>query len=279
MNQTLEIRYSLEEAYQDALIAELFELGFSGFDQHSTFLNAFIDESVFNLIDSELYVSILEPFGGLELEQSRTVHQPKNWNEEWEKTIQPITVGEFYIRPTWDKNPIPGDKIELIIDPKMAFGTGYHETTRLMLHAITKCMKPEHSVLDVGTGTGILGIAAIKKGASFVFGFDIDEWSYANAQENMKLNTIDNGFQVALGSFETVPSQTYDCVIANVNRSAILLLKDDIVSHCKKGGFILLSGLLTTEVFIIKENPTFSELTLIEESSEGDWSSLIYQKN
>ncbi|TNE72988.1 50S ribosomal protein L11 methyltransferase [bacterium] len=278
MTNTLEITYHIDEPFQDALIAELFDLGFSGFDQHATYMQAFIEEPVFHEIDKNVYEDILEPFGGLEIEGNTIVHHPKNWNEEWEKTIQPITVGEYYIRPTWNTETFPTGKIELIIDPKMAFGTGYHETTRLMLHALTAYIKPNDSVLDVGTGTGIIAIAALKKGAKEAFGFDIDEWSFANAQDNATLNGIESGLSIRLGSFETVPDETYDVVIANVNRSAILALKQDIAKHCKPNGYILLSGLLNTEAFIIKEDAVFTGLQLLEEVSEGDWTGLIYQK-
>lgn len=279
MQNYIEFTLQLGEEYQEVVIADLFELGFSGFDQYPTSMKAFVDEDIFNALDPEEFLTTLEPFGGAELISEKTVHQPRNWNEEWEKSIKPIQVGKFFIKPTWAEESTPENLVELLIDPKMAFGTGYHETTRLMLHALAKYQSKNDRILDVGTGTGILAIAALKLGAKHAFGFDIDEWSSANATENAQLNHVIDGFEVKLGSFETVKESDYDVVIANVNRSAILLLQNDIVKHAKKGGFILLSGLLTTEVHIIKQEPIFANLTLIEETSEGDWSGLIYKKD
>lgn len=278
MQNYIEFTIQISEDYQEVVLADLFELGFSGFEQYPTSMKAFVDEDVFNSINTEEFLTILEPFGGAELITEKTIHQPKNWNLEWEKSIKPIQVGRFFIKPTWANEPTPDGLVELLIDPKMAFGTGYHETTRLMLHALAKYQKVGDSILDVGTGTGILAIAALKLGAKHAFGFDIDEWSSANATENAQLNNVIEGFEVKLGSFETVKDSNYDLVIANVNRSAILLLQNDIVKHAKKGGFILLSGLLTTEVHIIKQEPIFANLKLIQETSEGDWSGLVYLK-
>ena len=278
MENTLELTLLVSEDYQDIIIADLFELGFAGFEQQSHSMKAFVEEDIFNSIPNQVLEDILESFGGMSLITEKKVHIPKNWNEEFEKSIQPIQVGRFYIRPTWAESNCPSDAIELLIDPKMSFGTGYHETTRLMLNSISDYIQADDEILDVGTGTGILAIAAIKLGAKYAFGFDIDEWSAENSLENIQLNQVENSIEIKLGTFETVPDKVFDITIANINRSAILSVKEDLIKHTKDGGFILLSGLLSTEKHRIKEEELFMGLTLIKEISEGDWSGLIYKK-
>jgi len=278
MENTLELTLQVNEDYQDIIIADLFELGFAGFEQHSEIMKAFVVEDIFNTIPTQVLEDILDSFGGISIIKEKKVHVPKNWNEEFEKSIQPIQVGRFYIRPTWAESDCPSNAIELLIDPKMSFGTGYHETTRLMLNSISTYIQKDDELLDVGTGTGILAIAAIKLGANYAFGFDIDEWSSENSLENIQLNKVEKSVEIKHGAFETVPDKEFDITIANINRSTILSVKEDILKHTKKGGFILLSGLLTTETHRIKEDELFSGISLIKEISEGDWSGLIYKK-
>jgi len=278
MENTLELTISISEDYQDILIADLFEVGFAGFEQQSHSMKAFVEEEIFTSIPKQVLEDIFDSFGGLSIITEKKVHIPKNWNEEFEKSIQPIQVGRFYIRPTWAVSDCPSDSIELLIDPKMSFGTGYHETTRLMLNSISDYIKVDDEILDVGTGTGILAIAAIKLGAKYAFGFDIDEWSAENSLENIELNSVEKSIDIKHGTFETVPEKEFDITIANINRSAILGVKEDLLKHTKDNGYILLSGLLTTETHRIKEDELFMGLTLLKEISEGDWSGLIYKK-
>lgn len=189
----IELRISIKDDFQELLIAELFDRDFEGFEQDDDLLVATIPANRFDDSKREEIERLVMALGTDSSILSEKVIGPQNWNEEWERTIQPQTIGKFFVHPTWKSHDGDlGDKIELMIDPKMAFGTGYHATTRVMLEWIPEVVQASDKVLDAGTGTGILGIAALKLGAESVFGFDIDEWSETNAKENILLNEVDN---------------------------------------------------------------------------------------
>jgi len=264
--------------YQESLIAELFEMDFEGFEQEDDRLLAYIPQNRFTDVsrqEIEQWLSSLRENCYIESEE---VEETRNWNEEWEQTIKEQIIGKFYIRPTWLPGNPPDDKILLEIDPKMAFGTGYHETTRLMLRVLPSYVKKGDHILDVGTGTGILSIAAIKVGAESALGFDIDEWSYSNANENTLLNNVGDSIIIRQGSFDIVaPDARYDVILANVNRTAILSMDKELVEHLDKNGTLILSGLLVTEREMILQNKNFRRLDLVHEDKEGEWIILVLQ--
>ncbi len=261
--------------YQEILIAELFDRDFDGFEQESDMLIASVPANLFDDVKREEIEQILFGIGEAELLQEELV-TPQNWNKNWEATIKPQTLGKFYVRPTWG---VPVDEktglTEILIDPKMAFGTGYHATTRLILGFLPDIIEKGDTVLDAGTGTGILGIAALKLGAGSVFGFDIDEWSKANAEENIQLNKVHN-FQVELGSVEVIPDNAvYDVILANINRNALAQLLPALLRYLKPGGKIMLSGLLDTDEEFMLGQPSVSKLTYLETRQEQEWIALL----
>jgi ribosomal protein L11 methyltransferase len=264
--------------YQESLIAELFEMDFEGFEQEDDRLLAYIPQNRFTDVsrqEIEQWLSSLRENCYIESEE---VEETRNWNEEWEQTIKEQVIGKFYVRPTWLSGNPPDDKILLEIDPKMAFGTGYHETTRLMLRAIPAYVKKGDHILDVGTGTGILSIAAIKVGAESALGFDIDEWSYSNANENTLLNNVSDKITIRQGSMEIVaPDARYDVILANINRTTILSMDKELVDHLDENGMLILSGVLETEREIILQNKNFRKLNLVHEDQEGEWIVLVLQ--
>jgi ribosomal protein L11 methyltransferase len=279
MNQPyLELKIVMPEKYQEFLIAELTELDFEGFEQEDEFILAFIPASRLDDAAREHIERILSGFDGAWIE-TEIIHQPRNWNEEWEGTIQPMVIGSFYIKPTWSLIQAPPDKIVLEIDPKMSFGTGYHETTRLMLQLIDTTEFSDASVLDAGTGTGILAIAAIKKGATKAVGFDIDEWSYQNALENSMLNRVNDRFQVIFGTLSMIDvKKLFDIVMANINRNTLLDIAEDLAGRVKPGGSLFLSGLLMNDVDVILENRYFGSFVKEREIAEGEWVALKLKK-
>lgn len=275
----IELRISVKDDYQELLIAELLELDFEGFEQLDDVLVASIPTTRFEDTKREEIEQKIMAFGEESSILSEQVLTPKNWNEEWEKTIKPQTIGKFYVHPTWSSfDGDIEDKIELMIDPKMAFGTGYHATTRAMLEWLPEVVNEGETVLDAGTGTGILAIAALKLGADRAFGFDIDEWSETNAKENILLNKVDN-FEVKLGSTEVIPEgDTYDLILANINRNALIELLPELVKRLRKGGKLLLSGLLEEDEKIIKEQPAVGSLTYKETRQQGEWIAILFEK-
>lgn len=262
---------------QELLIAELFDLDFDGFEEKAEGLFATIPANRYDDTKRQTVETLLAGIMGAELIAERII-EPQNWNENWEQTIQPQTIGSFYVTPTWGTPPPEGsDLITVYIDPKMAFGTGYHATTRLVLELLPSVVKPGDEVLDAGTGTGILGIAALKLGATSVFGFDIDEWSEDNCNENIELNKVTN-FEVKLGSTETIPSGVkYDVILANINRNALIELIPEFLKYLRVGGKILLSGLLEANEQTILDLPTVKKLTHLETRQQLEWIALVFE--
>ncbi len=275
----IELRISVKDDYQELLIAELLELDFEGFEQLDDVLVASIPATRFDDTKREEIEQKIMAFGEESSILSEQVLTPKNWNQEWEKTIKPQTIGKFYVHPTWSSfDGELEDKIELMIDPKMAFGTGYHATTRVMLEWLPEVVNEGDTVLDAGTGTGILAIAALKLGADRAFGFDIDEWSETNAKENILLNKVEN-FEVKLGSTEVIPEgDTYDLILANINRNALIELLPELVRRLSKGGKLLLSGLLEEDEKIIKEQQVVAPLTYKGTRQHGEWIAILFEK-
>jgi ribosomal protein L11 methyltransferase len=275
----LEISLKVPYAYQEMLIAELLDHDFDGFEQNEDHLLAYIPAERYNDVTREIIEQWIAGLPVTASYEGERMYEPQNWNEEWEKTIEPMQVGQFFIRPTWKPVPTPDGLILLEIDPKMAFGTGYHETTRLMLRMLTESVKPGVTVLDVGTGTGVLALAALKLGASYAFGFDIDEWSFVNATENALLNGVSEKFEVKEGSFEVIPSRNgYEMVLANVNRNMLLATSTQIVNQVKDGGTLILSGLLDVDEAVIMDNQDYSSLTLLDRGQENEWICLRFHK-
>src|SRR5690606_25997713 len=172
----------------------------------------------------------------------------ENWNARWEETIRPLAVGRFLIKPTWaDVPPEHADRLLLEIDPKMSFGTGYHESTRLALGFLPALVRGGERVLDAGTGTGVLAIAALKLGAASALGFDIDPWASVNATENAYLNGVADRFEVREASLDAVPETGFGLVLANINRNALLAMLPGFAAKLAPGGRLLLAGLLRTD--------------------------------
>lgn len=274
----LRISITLNDEFHDLLIAELFDMDFEGFEEEENLLIASIPSNRFDDSKREEIERVLINFGGDATILSEELISPQNWNQTWEQSIKPQTIGRFYVRPTWVAESDDQDHIELLIDPKMAFGTGYHATTRLLLEWIPEIISEGDVVLDAGTGTGILGIAALKVGASSAFGFDIDEWSKDNAEENMELNGVSN-FEVQLGSTEVIPAgSTYNVILANINRNALIYLIPLLLSYLKKGGKLLLSGLLREDEETILALDSVKALNHVETRQQKEWISILLNK-
>ncbi len=275
----IRLTIALHQSFHELLIAELFDMDFDGFEElNEETLSASIPARVFDDSKRSEIEQILFKYQNQSKILTEEVIQAQNWNHNWEQSIKPQNIGKFYIRPTWGPKSDNKHDIELIIDPKMAFGTGYHATTRLILECLPEIIKNEDTVLDAGTGTGILAIAALKLGASSAFGFDIDEWSEENAKENMVLNDIDH-LEVKRGSIETIPKgRKYDVILANINRNALLELVPKLENHLKKGGNMLLSGLLFDDEEKMLEIVHQQSLKHVFTRQQQEWIAILLNK-
>ncbi|HAP36771.1 MAG TPA: 50S ribosomal protein L11 methyltransferase [Bacteroidetes bacterium] len=266
------IAVSPDESIREIIPAALSEYSFEGFVEDDLGIHCYIKkdewhediESIIKEISEQYHLPFVQHISTTEI-------QHKNWNEEWERSIQPINVSErFVIAPSWNM----GDdtkKTVIIIDPKMTFGTGYHETTRLMIRLMENYIDPNNSVLDVGTGTGILAIAAAKMGAKNIVGIDIDEWSLDNGIENTRRNNVEKEIAIRIGSLEVVPESNFDIILANIFRNTILDLMDAMLQKLSSKGKIIFSGLLGTDQMVIEEALHERNLKIISVLRENDW--------
>lgn len=204
--------------------------------------------------------------------------EDENWNERWEEeSFSPVDIdNKIVIRAA--HHPAPADTvIDIIVKPSMSFGSGHHHTTRMMCRAIHS-LNPSGRVLDVGCGTGVLSIAAIKCGAEHADAVDIDPWSTASAEEAAQLNGIAEQISVLLGTVEVVEGRKYDMVLANINRNIILNDIDRYVEALNEGGKLLLSGFLVEDIADITTAASERGLCPIAQSEEEGWVCLVFKK-
>ena len=214
--------------------------------------------------------------------------EDKDWINNWKQYFKPFTVDDILIKPTWETIPEEHkDKLLIQIDPGTAFGTGMHETTQLCIRQLKKYVTQDSKILDVGSGSGILGITALKLGAKSVFGTDLDECAISAVKENMEANQIDpSEFYVLQGNIiddkavqDQVGYECYDIVVANILADVIILLQKEIPVHLKKGGIFITSGIINMKEEAVKEafaaNDAFE---VIEITYQGEWLSVTARK-
>ena len=240
-----------EEWLRDVLTAQLGETGFESFLETETGFEAFIPENQFN---EESIQTVLEPFlKNFRFETHSEKIEDKNWNEEWEKNyFKPLVVaGECVVRAPFHTD-FPKAKFEIIIEPNMAFGTGNHETTSMMLEYILENNFENKTVLDMGCGTGILGILASMKGAKKITAIDIDEWSFNGTTENAALNSIRN-IKIKQGDAALLGDEKYHFILANIQRNVLLADMPVYVENMETNGKIFLSGFYKEDIPAIKK--------------------------
>jgi len=267
----LKLVIDIPEEYQEHLIAELMDLDFYGFEQFDNQLISFVEQPRFNDSNREIIEQMISSIPGASFVEMTEV-QEQNWNAIWEQSIRAQEIGSFFVRPTWSTEE-PGDgKIVLEIDPKMSFGTGYHATTRLILTQLDRLNIANKRVLDAGTGTGILAIAACKLGAKKVIGFDFDPLSERNANENALINNIDSRLEIRLGGFEQVENEPpFDIILANINRNVILEYLGEMISLLAPGGTLCLTGLLHTDEETVRDELRAYPVEVTDLRSEEEW--------
>lgn len=252
-----------DPAQQEILIALLSELGYEGFEQQKDALLAYLPEAGF---DAARLTEILEP---VELAYTTTLLPEKNWNEEWEKNFTSVRVGDFCAVRAHFHAPIRDVAHELVITPKMSFGTGHHATTYLMLQAMQDLGFKGRRVLDFGTGTGVLAILAEQLGAAGVIAIDNDDWSIENADENIKVNLCVN---ISLRKLDTVTEDgPFDIILANINKHILLREMAHLGQQLKAGGVILMSGLLHEDFEDIENEAARNNLSVSGRTTRGSW--------
>ncbi len=262
-----QISIEVTEEQQEILIGLLFHLDATGFEQTETHLHAYFTENNFPTYEVN---ETLKDFTF----QTQTVKN-QNWNKEWESNFQAVIVNNFCGIRAHFHAPIKIVQHEIIITPKMSFGTGHHATTYIMIEQMKELEFKNKTIFDFGTGTGILAILAEKLGAASVSAIDIDEWSIENAQENIDMNDC---YKISLSLSSVLPDQKFDILIANINRNVILNYLPKIKSCVKQNGYLLLSGLLEIDEQDIVDKCSLHHLNLIKQTSRNNWISLLYVK-
>ena len=281
MNDYTRVRFTVtpnEEYATDVLAALLAEIGFESFVPEEEGISAYVPQAMYDAGAIEAVIASF-PLEGFEIKHESEFIEGEDWNAEWEKNyFQPIVLGDqCVIHSTFHKD-VPEARYDILIDPKMAFGTGYHQTTCHMLRAILACDMAGKSVLDMGCGTALLAILARKHGASDVVAIDIDEFAYENAKENVVLNGTDD-IEVRLGGADAIKeSDCFDFVIANINRNILLMDIKNYVRAMHPNSQLFISGFYTCDMDALKEEAARNGLEYIGYAEDNNWAMMRFVK-
>jgi len=266
-----------EEYISDVLISELGEIGFDSFVSTETGLVAYALETAF---DEAKLKDLLSDFPfEASIDYKVTQIESKNWNEEWEKHyFEPIVIGnECVIHSSFHKN-VPKAKYDIVIDPKMAFGTGHHETTSLVIGRLLQMDLQNKSLLDMGCGTAVLAILATMRGAKDIVAIDIDTWCTENSIENIEMNNI-HGIDVQLGGAELLAGLHFDIILANINRNILLADMEQYAACLSSGGELYMSGFYVQDIPLIEAEANRNGLILIDYHEKNNWVAVKTVKN
>jgi len=260
-----------KSALSEVLVAFLAEQGYESFCEENNRLLAYISENDYNEKNTKM---LMNAYG---FSFSKKIIYQKNWNEEWERNFDPITIDDHLtIKARFHKQEF--DTVHtIIIEPKMSFGTGHHATTFMMCKLMSTYDMAESQVLDFGCGTGVLAIYASLLGASNVTAIDIDEWAYENSIENTKTNKISN-VSVLRGDINNVPDVKYDFVLANINLNVLVHDIPFLAKNMNCDSLMFLSGFLVNELKIIEKCCSESGLILVKTMEKDNWSACVFNK-
>ena len=273
-----EVEFTISPYSADA--ADLFaslagEAGFETFEETETGLKGYVQQSLF---DEDALRECIEdfPFEGTSIIYNVREAEDRDWNEQWEQEgFEPIVIADQLVIHDGRHLPEVDSKVQIEIDAQLAFGTGTHETTRMICTQLLKLAKGR--VLDCGTGTGILSICALKLGATEAVGYDIDEWSVDNARHNAVINRVDDRFTSLLGDAKILENidEKFDIVLANINRNILLADMPMFVSKMHEGSLLILSGFYSDDCEILIEKAHSIGLKLVSKTTDHDWACLV----
>ncbi|WMJ72442.1 50S ribosomal protein L11 methyltransferase [Cytophagaceae bacterium ABcell3] len=270
----LEVKIKLSPEIVEIIIAELQEIGFDSFAEQENGLDAYIEEGIFS---EDILRETLKKYN---CEQNLVIGklENKNWNEEWEKNFDPVIISDQCIIKAPFHQTEENYKYSILLNPRMAFGTGHHETTSMMLQHQMNMEHKGKQVLDAGSGTGILAIMACLRGAKETTAFDIDEWAYDNIFENLRINNCTENVRVYQGdvNINQIHDRAYDIILANINTN--ILLQDMSAYHklLAKDGHLVMSGFLEEDLEKIENKAIALGLKKISYTSNNNWGSVVY---
>lgn len=261
---------NLEQTIEDIAHIDLIDEDLLKKDRNKAFVHIYLEPDV-SPAEAVAFLSERYNAEGIEHEIELLDCAEEDWRNNWKKYFNPIEVGKnLLIRPSWRDDYDPKGRVVLNIDPGLAFGTGGHETTRLCLEMCEKYMKKGDSVLDVGCGSGILGIATLLLGAEKAVGVDIDETAVRTAKENAEINGVGDKLTAICGSFTEKVEGKYDIVLANIVADAIMFLSEGITDFMKADAVYIMSGIIDTRAEEVKTSVS-KYFDIIEEHIENGW--------
>jgi len=268
----IEVNFTIEpyeEFISDVLCSELGEIGFDSFVPNENGIDAFILSKLF---DESKLRDLLSDFSfEVSIDYNITEIESKNWNEEWEKHyFEPIVIGNDCVIHSSFHKDVPKAKYDIVIDPKMAFGTGHHETTSLVIAELLKMELEGKSLLDMGCGTAVLAILAAMRGAKDIVAIDIDTWCTDNSIENIAVNKIE-GIDVQLGGAELLTGLHFDIVLANINRNILLADMEHYSACLTSGGELFMSGFYVEDIPLIEAEANRNGLKLVDYKEKNNW--------
>ncbi|MGB0929895.1 MAG: 50S ribosomal protein L11 methyltransferase, partial [Chitinophagales bacterium] len=262
--------------YIEVLIAELSYLGYEGFEENKQEFKAYIEVNDFEESSIQDLLQRYSEQVNIQLLKTEDMEE-QNWNELWESNFAPVMVDDTILIKAPFHQIDQDFTYEIVIEPKMAFGTGHHETTYLVLKRILDIDFQDKSVLDFGCGTGILGMMASLLGAKSILAIDNDPWSYQNTLENSQVNQISN-ITAVLGDQKDIIDKHFDVIIANINVPVLLSTLNIISNALKDNSLVVLSGILHTDIERIEERAKECNLQLLDTSRRNDWVAMAFKK-
>lgn len=284
MNDYYKVTFTLEgdsAIYESDLLAAMLgeNADFESFDVEPGVVVGYVKQELYGVEKIDAAISSY-PFEAIINFNSEFV-KGEDWNKVWEKNyFQPILIADKCVIHSSFHNDYPAAEYDIVINPKMAFGTGHHETTTLMITQILSTDMRGMNVLDMGTGTGVLAILCAFRGARYVKGVEIDRMAYENALENIDINAVSNTVEIVCGDASSISNDIgkYDYLLANINRNIILGDIDKYSSSLKKGGYMQLSGFYVEDIPIIEKAAKQYGLSVIKSCDKKRWAMILLQK-
>jgi len=259
---------------KEILFALMAQIGFEGFVEGEDDIQAFINEEAYV---PEALNQLIDELAGLNIKVQYRFHrtEDQNWNEEWEKKFDPVVIDERVLIRAPFHDSSNDLECTLVIEPKMSFGTGHHHTTKLMIREMGNHLLEEKKILDMGCGTGVLGIYACKKGAARVLGVDIDQWAYENSLENIKRNGV-TAMEVRLGDVSVLYKDKFNMILANITRNTLVRDMSVYTEHLLDQGLMVISGILAEDVQFVLNEAYKCDLKHLSTGEESNWISLTF---
>ena len=271
----IDIRLNKLEPYAEILIAKLDEINFESYSEDEYGVKGYVQTQKLDLDALEEIISTVAEHTPVSYKVKKLKQQ--NWNARWESSYSPVFINDDCVIRAHFHKSFPKIKYDLIITPKMSFGTGHHQTTLLMMNEMFNLDFNDKSVLDIGTGTGVLAILASKLGATSLLAIDIEEWAFNNSKENSKLNKVSN-IDFIHGDARDIKNTKFDFILANINRNVILHDIEIYVNCIKDTGNILLSGFLKEDITLILDRTKAFNLELVDLKNIDKWQMLRLKK-